>query len=769
MLHRLRTLYASERLRHAVIAIALAALFSAATIFRPVDIGIWSMQSKMFDKQPSGDIALVTLDSTDHSTGAVVANRTLIETLEKLESESARQVVIDFPIRKSGDVAVDRELRDVLVDLGDKAVLTRTVRTDWLESRAVAETDPYFSRTLREASSDYETDFLDFVWGIDPSYADAKSRLPALWAVLADEGEQQGAIQPDYTISIASIPVGSSSALLSGLTVNMSGRTVVLGATGSPARSVKMPNRGFVNSSFVHIVGAETAKRGGGQFYDWGPTLACFAIAFLVMLLLNKAGSHRRIGYALWMCAIAVAIIGAAGLGIRAIFTGPLGFAGVYFVLRLTANFKRRHLHVEPRSGLPNFVAMNRDIASHAGGEEIAIVVAKIARLDAIFATLSQADQGRYLRQIASRLTLGEQSQAIYYDGGKNFAFVLPVAAFPDLQGHLEGLRAIASQSISVAKRDIDVSMTIGVDQSYDKTPAKRLNSAISAADQAREAYRPVFIISDFETDSEDWDYSLQARLEDALSQDRIAIKLQPQASLQTGAIIGAEALARWVDEERGDISPARFILQCERVGRLDDLTKRITHKALRAADSLHSDGLTPQISLNVSAIQFVDHRIADLLEENLMASAIDPRQLTIEVTETARIDDFATARAVFERIRATGVRFSIDDFGIASANFDALSKLPFDEVKIDQAFVQQIHQSVMARSIVATMIQLAADTGLVSVAEGIESRETYSMLKEMGCAVGQGYYIARPLTLSEFREMLVLQGYGTSPRRGRG
>nr|WP_204517902.1 GGDEF domain-containing phosphodiesterase [Parerythrobacter lutipelagi] len=753
-----RKFLASERLRHAGIAIILAALFAAATIFRPLDISIWSIQSKMFDKQASGEIALVTLESTDTSTGAVVANRQLVDTLTKLDAEGAKRVVLDFPIRKSGSQDLDSELRKTLVGLGDRVFLTRTVRSDLLESRGVAETDQYFSREMRFVSSDFETDFLDFVWGVEPFFADNRANVPAMWTLLAGEGTPARPIYPDYTIDMASIPHSTSIALVDGSSIAVSGKSVVVGATGSPARAVKVPDQGFVTSSLVHIVAAETAKRGSGQSFDWGTSITVFAIAFILLLAALRTTPRRRVGYALWMTSIAVAIFITSGLGVRVLFTGPLGLAGFYAILRFTANFKRRHLNIEQRSGLPNFVAMNRDMGNRIGGDRLAIVVAKIARLDAIFATLSQGDQGKYLRQIAGRLSLGEHGQTIYYDGGKNFAFVLPSAAYNDMRGHLEGLRAIASQSVSVSKRDLDVSMTIGVDQSFEKSMSSRLNSAIAAADQAREAYRPVFVISDFEADSEDWDYSLQARLEDALSEDRIGIKLQPQADLQTGEIIGAESLARWVDEEHGDISPARFILQCERVGRLDDLTKRITHKTLRAAESLLEDGFEPQISINVSAIQFVDHRIADLVEENLAACRMKPENLTIEVTETARIENFSVAREVFERIGKSGVKFSIDDFGIASANFDALSELPFDEIKIDQVFVQRMQASKMARSIVSNIIRLAGETGLTSVAEGIEDRESYQMLKDLGCEVGQGFYIARPLTLAEMHETLILQ-----------
>src|SRR3546814_13548299 len=107
--------------------------------------------------------------------------------------------------------------------------------------------------------------------------------------------------------------------------------------------------------------------------------------------------------------------------------------------------------------------------------------------------------------------------------------------------------------------------MTIGVDQSEDKSPSSRISSAIAAADQAREAYRPVFIITDFEADSEEWDYSLQSRLEDALSENRIWIKLQPPLDLHSGRIVGAQALARWADAQSGKHSPALLHPPCEK------------------------------------------------------------------------------------------------------------------------------------------------------------------------------------------------------------
>ncbi|MEL7454144.1 MAG: EAL domain-containing protein [Pseudomonadota bacterium] len=250
----------------------------------------------------------------------------------------------------------------------------------------------------------------------------------------------------------------------------------------------------------------------------------------------------------------------------------------------------------------------------------------------------------------------------------------------------------------------------------------------------------------------------MQSRLENALSKNSISIKLQPQVDFRTGMIVGAEALARWVDEERGEIPPSQFILQCERVGRLDELTKRILRKSFSASKEMQDEGLDATVSVNVSAIQFVDHRIADLIERTLVETEADPLRIIIEMTESARVDDFGTAREIMERLKRTGIRFSIDDFGVASANLDALYQLPFDELKIDRMFVDAVTRSPAAQAIVANMVRLAKDMRITSVAEGIETREIFEKIQELGCDTAQGYYLARPQAFSQLKETLLLQ-----------
>ncbi len=714
----------------------------------------------MFTHQASGDIVLVELGG-EGIAKTKIGNDDLAGSLEYLDRADAGRIFVDFPIRRQGNENGDLLLKKALDDLGERVTLTQALRGDFPESQGVEANDPYFALGRNVVSNDYQTDFIGYVWVLPAKSHNSQNKLKSLSYALASDSSDDEAVCPDYNIDMASVPRFKSDQFQNNdrtVEQRFVDKTIVVTVRDNSARMVRVPEEGLITSSMIHIIGAETLVRGTGQNPHWLMLLSLFGFGLALgsVYFARKHSRHRF--YVIWSLALVACFVVTALLGVRTTFSDPSAIALIYAAFRSVANYRRRYLFRDARSKLPNFAALQRDLDDDQNRDFCAIVVAKIARLDAVFATLTAAEQARYIRQIGARLALGDAGEVIYYDGGKYFGFILRNMSTDDLQEHLSGLRAVVSQSITIAERPIDVSMTIGADKCLEKSISSRLSSAIAAADQAREAYQPVFIISDLEAESDTWDHSLQARLESALSEDRISIKLQPQVDFASGIIVGAEALARWVDEERGEISPERFIGQCERVGRLDDLTKRILLKSLRAANSLRNEGHNPTISVNASAIQFLDDRMAVMIGESLSQTSIDPTKLTIEITETARIENFAIARDVFEVIKHSGVRFSMDDFGVASANFDALLELPFDEIKIDRQFVSRMTTSKRARAIVSNVIRLAKDAGVIVIAEGIEDRESYDLLKSMGCDIGQGYLIARPLSFGEFKETLDLQ-----------
>lgn len=755
-------LAANIRVRHAAIAVAIAALAAALTLLRPLDVVVWSLQTKLFTHQPSGEIVLV-INEDETLTDPARANRLLNDALDQLDRAGAGRIVIDTPLRESADVVLDRKLRDRIAAMRDKVVLAAPVDQDNFDTSLRAPNGALFNGAAPLASSDLLTDFLDFVWAVEPAYSDGGVRHKALWTILSRAGPGADTIYPDYSIKpddilrvdIDNVIQGDPATLAS-----VSSRTFVISGLGGDRRVMSMPQPQYQHlpPAIIHIIAAETHMRGAGWFISAVVTLTLFGGSLLLLAGLPLRAISRRCGYAIWTSLFVIAFVATAWLGHRAMLIDPMMIGLIYAGQRIVANYRRRHLYIDAQSRLPNFTAYRRDLEAVGHQTGLVLVVAKIARLDAIFATLKVSEQGEYVRQVASRLRLGDDRTLVYHDGGKYLAMAFRKADFVDLEGHLEGLRAIVSQAVTIGGEPIDVAITIGVDQSFAAPAANRISSAIAAADQAREAYRPVFVISDFETDSEEWDHSLQARLESALSENRISVKLQPKVEMRSGRIVGAEALARWTDQQHGEIPPNRFILQCERAGRLDELTRRVMKNSMDASRHLASLNLPAKVSVNVSAIQFVDSRIVDLVGLAIEETHVDPRDMMIEITETARIENILQARDIVEAIKAMGLGFSIDDFGVGSGNLAALYELPFDELKIDRMFANEVGRSTRARAVVEALLTLSRDLGIRSVAEGIDHLATFEMLRDMGGDLAQGFCIARPQTLPLLEETLKLQ-----------
>ncbi len=763
MINEAKNLTAKPRFRHGAIAIAAAALTALMTLFLPLDLTIWALQSKFSGDKLSGSIVVVTDDANAASNSIVTTNGLLLRSIENLNKAGASQIVIDTPLRASNNPDIDARLRDAIEANRDRAFIAAPFDSEITNMNLRHPNADIFADAAPLASSDMLIDFLDYVWSLDREMIVEGERRPSVWAVLAGPEASKAKIYPDYRtrprelphVQLADLAAGNAIAL-----AKVSGKQVLIANIGGDDRVIRTPGGVGREGTSAHVsaIAAETALRGEGFAFSALWTVPVFGLGLLLLAVAPLSRRGRRIGYILWSSQIIVGFVVFPALGGRVSLADPLFMAIVYGCFRGIANYRRRHLYIDTQSRLPNFTAFRRDLEAQGSLNDHVLVIVKVARLDAIFATLKAHEQGEYLRQVAGRLSLGESSATVYHDGGKYLGLVFRRADYADLQGHLQGLRAIASQAVMVDGTPIDVAITIGVDQSVEGDAANRISSAIAAADQAREAYRPVFIISDFQTDSEEWDHSLQSRLESALSENRISVKLQPKVDMQTGLFVGAEALARWTDQQRGEIPPVRFILQCERAGRLDDLTKRVMEKSMQASNELARENLPSKISVNVSAIQFVDSRVVDLVEMALSATKADPRNIMIEITETARVENLARARDIMEEIKRLGFTFSIDDFGVGSGNLDALYALPFDELKIDRMFSNEVTRCSRARAVVASMLHLSRDFGMRSVVEGIDELDTYEALRDMGGDLAQGFCIARPQTLPLLSETLRLQ-----------
>lgn len=248
----------------------------------------------------------------------------------------------------------------------------------------------------------------------------------------------------------------------------------------------------------------------------------------------------------------------------------------------------------------------------------------------------------------------------------------------------------------------------------------------------------------------------LEADIRAAIAADQFLLHLQPQVD-NCGAIVGAEALVRWSHPERGMVSPAEFIPLSEDTGLIVPLGRLVVEKACAHLVELQQEPGCADLcmSVNVSARQFREPTFVAEMREAVARHGLAPRSLMLELTESLFLDDVDFAVDRMNELRAEGFQFALDDFGTGYSSLTYLKRLPFDKIKVDQAFVADIMESEQAATIVETIIRMGRALDLEVVAEGVETAGQLARLLEGGCQQFQGYFFGRPVPLGEFRAQL--------------
>lgn len=238
--------------------------------------------------------------------------------------------------------------------------------------------------------------------------------------------------------------------------------------------------------------------------------------------------------------------------------------------------------------------------------------------------------------------------------------------------------------------------------------------------------------------------------LENAISNKQLVLHYQPQIDLKSGSLSGVEALVRWQHPKHGLIYPDAFIPLAEKKGLISALTAQVIDLAVKQTLVWKAENLTLQVSVNISAENITSLALPEQLSNMLDANKLDASMLTLEVTESALMGELVTSLDILTRLRMKGIELSIDDFGTGYSSLSQLYRVPFTELKVDQSFVANMHHDEDARGIVKTCIMLGHELNMFVVAEGVEDKQTLSLLNDMGCDIAQGYYIAKPMPADE-------------------
>ncbi len=246
-----------------------------------------------------------------------------------------------------------------------------------------------------------------------------------------------------------------------------------------------------------------------------------------------------------------------------------------------------------------------------------------------------------------------------------------------------------------------------------------------------------------------------------AIRDGELVLQYQPKKDIRTGRVVGAEALVRWRHPTRGLIAPDDFVPAAEHSGLITPLTTWVIDAALTQCrrwndEPLHAyGGAGLSVAVNISARNLLDDNFPVEVHEALDRHGVSAALLILEVTETAIMADPPRAHAIVQHLHDLGVRLSIDDFGTGYSSLSYLKLLPVDELKIDKSFVRHMNDEHNDLTIVRSVIDLAHNLGLGTVAEGIEDKLTLERLAELGCDIAQGYYVARPMNAEAFESWI--------------
>ncbi len=318
-------------------------------------------------------------------------------------------------------------------------------------------------------------------------------------------------------------------------------------------------------------------------------------------------------------------------------------------------------------------------------------------------------------------------------------------------------VQKIIAEPIHFENHEIYLSASIGIATCplESESPDELLHLAASAKDSAQKNGGNRFCFSSKESmQAYEKRLSVETKLRHALENKRFVLHYQPKVEIESGEIVGAEALIRWQTED-GLVFPNDFIPLAEETGLIIPIGLWCLEEGCGQLKRWHQAGADLTLSINLSARQFADSNFMSSVERVVAQSGIDPNFVTLELTESLLIDDLPEKIILMQKLNDIGFKLSIDDFGTGYSSLSYLRKLPVHELKIDRSFIMETTTSEDSRAIVATVIFLAKQLGLSTVAEGIEQLEELNFLRQLDCDQYQGFYFSRPVPCSEFAKLL--------------
>jgi diguanylate cyclase (GGDEF)-like protein/PAS domain S-box-containing protein len=430
----------------------------------------------------------------------------------------------------------------------------------------------------------------------------------------------------------------------------------------------------------------------------------------------------------------------------------------------LTMSYLAQH---DSLTDLPNRALLNDRLTeamslARRHQRRLAVLFLDVDRFKHINDSLGHMIGDRLLRSIAQRLLrCVRASDTVSRQGGDEFVILLSeVAHAQDAAVCADKILEVVRSPHRIEQHDLHVTASVGiVTYPDDGTDADTLmKHADFAMYQAKEHGRDnrQFFKRDLNIRAVERQ-SLESGLRHALEREEFMLHYQPKLNLETGAIVGVEALIRWLHPERGLVSPTDFIPIAEESGLIVPIGRWVLAEACRQAQAWQDMGLAPiRVGINISAVELRANDFVEFVNMVLATTRLESRILELELTETFLMQDSTSTSAVLHALKDIGLHLALDDFGTGYSSLNHLKRFPIDTLKIDRSFVHGITTNSDDASIVGAVISMGSHLHMRVIAEGVETEEQLEFLRDHKCPFGQGYYFSRPVAAEECTQLLL-------------
>ncbi len=721
-----------------------------------VDNAIDNVRSNIFAKNASANIIVAEMDAKSlQEIGQWPWDRAVhAQLINKLSAANAKTIAFDVDFSAQSNEKSDTALERAINNSDSNIILATFAQQDGNQQLYENLPDPKFSKNALLASVNVTPNEKGQIDTYDYAQVIGGKIRPTLASILnknsANVNERfiiDKAIDPNSIayISVADIINDKFSPN------DIDNKNIMIGATAIELGDrYATPVHGVLPGVYIHALAHETLYKGMNIVtINNIVTLVLTIILLLLFQFFNsrsKAKKYLPIFSSFLLSAIIITEMALYVFGLAYLKSGlAIAFLISYLTINTIINLiesVKNEQYKDAIMRLPNKKSMEKQ-ARLIKRKRIAI--AHISNYSEINSITTDRVIREAIYKIASRLQFMSSNDMAFIVGSNQLAWFID-DEIVDLESYFETLSSFFLSPVQVEDQRLKFTIHCGFDES-DTLDFERIfaNASLAAYQSETIGYRWVLYSDDMQKVAGE-KLSIISDIDKAIDEGEIWIAYQPKLDIHSNEVTSAEALVRWQHKIIGNIEPNLFIPILEKENRITDLTRFIIQATLRDVSQWNAMGKYLNCSINISAAllqdtAFIKESIALVVNSDVMCE-----QITFEITETSSLEDMNQATAILHKVRETGIKISIDDYGTGQSTLSYLRGFPANEIKIDQSFIKLMAINDVDRLMVGSTIEMAHKMNFKVVAEGVENEANLNLLRKIGCDTAQGWFIGRPV-----------------------